>query len=74
MPLDISKQVVLITGASSGIGAACALALAQRGASLVLAARRMDKLQAVADKAKALGSRVIIAPCDVAIRDDVVKV
>ena len=73
MPLDISKQVVLITGASSGIGAACALALAQRGASLVLAARRMDKLQAVADKAKALGSRVIIAPCDVAIRDDVVK-
>ena len=73
MPVDISKQVVLITGASSGIGAACALALAQRGASLVLAARRMDKLQAVADKAKELGSRVIIAPCDVAVRADVVN-
>ncbi len=72
MSVDWSKKVVLITGASSGIGAACALALAERRTSLVLGARRMDKLQAIADRAKACGSQVIIAPCDVAIREDVV--
>jgi NAD(P)-dependent dehydrogenase (short-subunit alcohol dehydrogenase family) len=72
MPVDWSKKVVVITGASSGIGAACALALAERRTTLVLGARRMDKLQAMADKAKACGSQVIIAPCDVAIHENVV--
>ncbi len=71
MPVDWSKKVVLITGASSGIGAACALALAERRTTLVLGARRMDKLQAIAGKAKAIGSQVIIASCDVSIREDV---
>ncbi len=72
MPVDWSKKVVVITGASSGIGAACAVALAERRTTLVLGARRMDKLQAIADKAKACGSQVMIAPCDVAIRENVV--
>ena len=44
----IQDQIVVITGASSGIGASCAKMFAKEGASLVLAARRRDKLEAVA--------------------------
>ena len=43
----LSEKVVFITGASSGIGAACAEAFAQRGAALVLAARREERLRAL---------------------------
>ena len=51
-----NKPIAVVTGASSGIGAATARHLAQAGYDLVLGARRMDKLQAVADK---LGARAI---------------
>ena len=46
--VSIQKQTVVITGASSGIGASCAKMFAKEGASLILAARRRDKLEAVA--------------------------
>ena len=46
--VSIQKQVVLITGASSGIGASCAKMFAKEGVSLILAARRRDKLEEVA--------------------------
>ena len=46
--VSIQKQVVLITGASSGIGASCAKMFAKEGVSLILAARRRDKLEKVA--------------------------
>ncbi len=46
--VSIQKQIVLITGASSGIGASCAKMFAQQKASLILAARRRDKLEEVA--------------------------
>ena len=50
--VSIENQTVLITGASSGIGASCAKIFAKRGASLILAARRKQKLEAVAAELK----------------------
>lgn len=48
--VSIHKQIVLITGASSGIGAACARAFAQAGAQLILAARRSERLSELAQE------------------------
>ena len=65
----LQNQVVVITGASSGIGAAAALALAQRGARLCLLARAADKLAEVAEAASAQGAAdVMWQACD--IRDE----
>ncbi len=50
MPASLANQTVLITGASSGIGAACARQLAPTGARLILAARRLEPLQALAEE------------------------
>ncbi len=47
--LSLQNQIVLITGASSGIGAACAKLFASAGAKLILAARRQERLQELAD-------------------------
>ncbi|XP_024017918.1 11-beta-hydroxysteroid dehydrogenase 1B isoform X2 [Morus notabilis] len=65
----LAGKVVLITGASSGIGEHLAYEYAKRGASLALAARREDRLRAVAAKAVGLGS-----PDAFVIRADVSKV
>ncbi len=65
----LQNQVVVITGASSGIGAATASALARRGARLCLLARAGDKLAAVAEAASAQGAAdVMWQACD--IRDE----
>lgn len=67
MPLvrTLSESVVVVTGASSGIGAATAQALAERGASVVLAARRMDALREVAARCVARGGAAVPVPTDV---------
>ena len=56
MTQGIKDKVVVITGASSGLGEAAARRLAQSGAKLVLGARRLDRLQALA-KELSLGAR-----------------
>jgi serine 3-dehydrogenase len=48
--ISLNNQIVLITGASSGIGAACARIFAREGAKLILAARRLERLQQLADE------------------------
>jgi len=58
-------KVVALTGASSGIGAATALLLAQRGARMVLAARRTDRLEALAARITSAGGEAVFAPADV---------
>lgn len=66
--LDISKTRVLITGASSGIGAALARTLAAHGAQLILAARRQHILQAMADDFVQQGwQRPVIIPADLSV-------
>ncbi|KAG6754230.1 hypothetical protein POTOM_042250 [Populus tomentosa] len=67
----VAGKVVLITGASSGIGEYLAYEYARRGACLALAARREERLRAVADKARMLGSPdVIVISTDISKVED----
>ena len=61
----LQDRVVLITGASSGIGEACATAFAARGARLVLAARRVDRLAALVARLESAGHAAIAVATDV---------
>jgi clavulanate-9-aldehyde reductase len=65
MDTDLSSQVVAVTGASSGIGEATALACARAGAAVALAARRADRIEALAERIVAEGGRAIAVPTDV---------
>lgn len=58
-------QVVIITGASSGIGKSLALLLADQGAKMAIAARRADRLEQVAAECRLRGSRILAIPTDV---------
>ena len=64
-------KVALITGASSGIGRATALAFAERGARVAVAARRGDELDALVDEIAQTGVDALALPTDVAISEQV---
>ncbi|WP_151484955.1 SDR family oxidoreductase [Streptomyces albicerus] len=66
----VEGKVVVITGASSGIGVATAIHLAEKGARLVLGARREDRLNAVVDQITAQGGSAVRAVIDVTRRED----
>jgi NADP-dependent 3-hydroxy acid dehydrogenase YdfG len=66
----VEGKVVAITGASSGIGEATALLLAERGAKVVLGARRSDRLAALAQRIAGAGGEAAYARTDVKRRDD----
>jgi short-subunit dehydrogenase len=70
----IANQVIVITGASSGIGLATAQAAAERGAKLVLAARSRQALNDIVNQITSKGGEAIAVECDVADRSQVDRV
>ena len=71
MSTNIASKVVVITGASSGLGEATARHLGAAGASLVLAARRGDRLETLAAEIRAKGGKAEVVVADVSRRADV---
>ena len=63
--MTLTGRIVLITGASAGIGSACARAFAGEGARLILAARRAGRLEEMAEKLRGAGTDVLALELDV---------
>ena len=70
----LSEQVIVITGASSGIGLVTARMAARQGARLVLAARSEDALRTLTDEIKAEGGKAVYAVADVGREEDVRRI
>ena len=68
---DLSGKVAFVTGASSGIGRASALALANQGAKVVVTARRLEKLQALAAEIKQRGKEALPLQMDVTKKEEI---
>src|SRR5215207_2998880 len=71
MKYDWNQKVVIITGASSGIGRALALELGRRGARLGLTARRAEELSKVAEEVSRAGGQALVLPADVRRAEDI---
>lgn len=71
MRRKLKDAVIVVTGASSGIGRETALQLAKAGARLVLAARREDPLHSLQEECEQAGAQCLIIPTDVANEDEV---
>ncbi len=71
MSLSLKDKVVLITGASSGFGAEAAHLFAREGAKVVLAARRLDRLQKLVDEIQDEGGEALAVPVDVTNGDEI---
>lgn len=69
-PTDLTGRPIVVTGASSGIGAATAVACAQAGMPVVVTARRAEKLDAVVERIRSLGGRAEAVAGDVADPED----
>ena len=68
--MDLTGRAIAITGATSGIGEATAVACARAGASVALAGRRADRLEALAGRIEDEGGRAVALPTDVAVEDE----
>jgi 3-oxoacyl-[acyl-carrier protein] reductase len=68
---DLKGHVALVTGASQGIGRACAVELAKRGATVALCARNEEKLNAVRDEITAAGGQASVFKLDVTNDDEI---
>lgn len=67
---QLKDRIVVVTGSSSGMGAAIARAFGAEGAKVVLAARRADRLQAVADDIVSSGGTALAVPADVTLESE----
>jgi NAD(P)-dependent dehydrogenase (short-subunit alcohol dehydrogenase family) len=72
LSVDLSGQVALVTGASSGLGLRFARVLASCGAKVALAARRLDRLEALADEIRAAGGQAVAIEMDATDADQLV--
>ncbi|MEZ6136042.1 MAG: 3-oxoacyl-[acyl-carrier-protein] reductase [Pirellulaceae bacterium] len=68
---DLSGQTAMVTGASQGLGEACAIRLAGCGATVVCVARSVDKLNGTVATIENAGGKAVAMPCDVGSRDSV---
>jgi NAD(P)-dependent dehydrogenase (short-subunit alcohol dehydrogenase family) len=66
----LDGRVVVITGASSGLGAAVALAVAQAGADVVIGARRQEMLETTAATVEGIGRKALVVPTDITSVED----
>jgi short-subunit dehydrogenase len=73
VPRTISGKVIIVTGASSGIGRATALLLARERARLVLVARREKRLESLAEEVQSAGGTSMVLPLDLRQKDHVKK-
>ncbi|MGE3833149.1 MAG: SDR family NAD(P)-dependent oxidoreductase, partial [Acidimicrobiia bacterium] len=62
---ELAGKVAVVTGGGTGIGAAAARVLARAGADVVVAARKVERLEAVGEEVRALGVRCLVVPTDV---------
>jgi uncharacterized protein len=69
--VDFKNKVVLITGASSGIGKESAIEFAKLGANVILVSRTKEKLEQVADELKKFNVTILVCQCDVSKKDQV---
>ena len=69
--MNFKNKVVVITGASSGIGEAAAEQFAKKGANIVLVARRKDKLEEVERKLSKYSIKILVQVCDVSDKEQV---
>jgi 3-oxoacyl-[acyl-carrier protein] reductase len=69
--MNLEGRVALVTGASQGIGRACALVLAEAGADVALGARNLEKLGAIAKEIESLGRKALAVSLDVSNADSV---
>jgi 3-oxoacyl-[acyl-carrier protein] reductase len=67
----LKGRIAIVTGASSGIGRACAVRFAEEGAAVVVCARRLDRLQELAHEIEAAGGSAVAIRCDVAVEADI---
>ena len=67
----MANRIAFVTGASRGIGRACALALASSGHRVVLAARQLDKLNEVAEEIRASGGDAFVVPIDLSSQESI---
>ena len=71
MAASLNGKIVLITGASAGFGADAAHLFAQEGCKVVLVARRLDRLEALAKEIQDAGGEALVIPCDVSQRIEI---